>query len=102
MKKLSTKFLSEIFVKARKQLNHIRSSPKFHDYSKYTQGLDYFFEPAQDEQGWYLTSQGTVDRGDRIILLENGELCSYEVVEIDYYSDRPDTFISRLTKLEAS
>ncbi|MGL5805367.1 MAG: hypothetical protein ACRC2R_15415 [Xenococcaceae cyanobacterium] len=79
-----------------------RSKPKIHDFSKYRQGTDYFFEPALGEIGWYLTGQGKVKKGDRIVLSDNGKLCHYQVEEIDYYSDRPNVFMSRLVKLENS
>lgn len=98
--RLSIDFLSETIAKFKEKFIRERSKPKIHDYSKYTQGIDYFFEPAQGEAGWYLTSQGNVKAGDRFVLLEKGKLYYYQVQEIDYYSDRSNTFISRLIKLE--
>jgi hypothetical protein len=100
------KILSFIFKKyfllseIKKKIKNIRLEYKTHDYSKCQEGIDYFFEPAQKEVGWYLRSQGNAERGDRVILLKEGRLQQYQIEQIDRYSDRPDLFVSLLKEIK--
>jgi hypothetical protein len=86
------KILSEI----RHRLQTSRLEFKIHDYSKRTEGIDYLIEPAQKEAGWYLSSQGNVKEGDRVILSQKGKLQQYKVAALERYSDRPSMFMSLL------
>lgn len=104
MNKISITCKSSIFQKIlseiKKKFETIRLESKIHDYSKCQEGIDYFFEPAQKETGWYLSSQGNVKEGDRVILEKEGKLRQYRLEAIERYSDRPSMFVGLLKEIE--
>ena len=73
--------------------------PEIHDYSERVAGVDYVLESAPNEVGWYLTSQGKLRKGDRIIFTKDNPSDCYEIVAIDYYARSQKTFIALLRKV---
>jgi predicted amidohydrolase YtcJ len=93
---LKSSSFRQIFSEIRHRLQTSRLEFKVHDYSKRTEGIDYLIELAQKETGWYLSSQGKVKEGDRVILFQDGKLKQYKVALLERYSDRPSMFMSLL------
>jgi MioC protein len=70
---------------------------KIHDYRKKNCELDYSFSSMDGGLWGYMTAQKHgVNKGDRILLMQNSRTIEYRVEEIDYYSNPPDMWIALL------
>lgn len=92
--------IKKILFEIKQKFKTSRLEYKLHDYSKCQEGIDYFFEPAQKEVGWYLSSEGNAKQGDRVILQKEGKLRQYTLEAIERYSDRPSMFRGLLKEIK--
>ena len=73
---------------------------KIHDYTDAEYGKDYMFESADNYNQGYMTARGKGVKKDDYIILRNGsESYSYQVKEIDYYSNPADMWMALLQKV---
>lgn len=74
---------------------------KTYDYTQSVCGIDYVFEPVDNQTKGYMTAQRKgIKRGDYIILRNGSSSYLYEVEEIDYYAEPPDMWMALLKAVQ--
>lgn len=78
-----------------------KAKARVYDYTRFTPGQDYVFETKEDGTTGYMTAQlSGVQSGDYIILSHDSHKRSYQVEEIDYYSEPADMWMALLRLVE--
>ena len=75
--------------------------PETHDYTKHKSGIDYFFDIAHPTNTAIMTGKGMgIKPKDYFLLSIDGQICKYQVQEVDYYCKPSDAWIVSLKYIE--